>query len=117
MRPVALLGFVFLFGCPEPDSVDLGGACKDPVECRDPANHCVTAVGRKMCTMVCTSERLCPDTYVCAKMDVTVTEPDGQVWTGESGYCLPDADVPPRAVTIRPKGEKKKRRKRKKKKK
>jgi hypothetical protein len=53
--------------------------------------------------MVCTAERTCPEGFECARMDITVTEEGGDKWTGERGYCFADADVPPRAATIRPK--------------
>ena len=109
MRLLALLPLTLLLGCPEPDSVDLGGSCKEAVECKPPSDQCVFAVGKKLCTMTCTADSPCPETFVCARMDITLQEPgaEGQKITGEGGYCLPEADVPPRAAKIRPKKRKK----------
>ncbi len=108
MRSLFVLTMALLLGCPSPDSVEIGGACKDQVECKDPADKCVTAIGRQLCTTHCTAERVCPENFVCARMDVTVTEsgPGGVKWTGEAGYCLPADEVPPRAAKIRPRKKK-----------
>ena len=111
MGPLAAL---LLTGCPEPDSVELGGDCKEQVECKAPADKCVSALGRQQCTTTCTAENVCPEGFVCARMDITVTEPGvgGEKWTGEGGYCLRESDVPKRAAKIRPKkGKGKKKRK------
>lgn len=93
---------VLLCACPKPDSVDMGQACNDHIECKAPADKCVTALGKKQCSRVCSKKDKCEDGFVCAKMDVTVLEA-GEVAgenIGQRGYCLPKADVPRRAQTL-----------------
>lgn len=106
-----------LLGCPEPDSVEMGFSCKETVECKAPADVCVTAIGKKLCTAPCDAENVCPEGFTCARMDIKVTEGGvgGKSFTGEAGYCLPSADVPPRAAKIRPKKKRKGKKKKKKK--
>ena len=107
MLRAAMLPLVCLVltACPEPDSVEMGYSCKETVECKAPADSCVTAIGKKLCTAPCDAENVCPEGFVCARMDIKVTEGGvgGKSFTGEAGYCLPSADVPPRAAKIRPK--------------
>lgn len=99
---LAATAILLLVGCPKPDTVDMGGECKDHVECKDPADRCVTALGKKQCSRVCSKKDKCEKGFVCAKMDVTVIE-TGKVAgenIGQRGYCLPKEDVPPRAQTL-----------------
>lgn len=107
---IALLG---ASGCPEPDSVELGAACKQEVECKDPADTCMTLGADTLCTMACSAEMICPEGYQCAKMQVRVEGADGADKAGAGGYCLADARVGSHVATIAPKGKAKRRAKRK----
>lgn len=91
-----------LAGCPEPDSVALGGACKQEVECKDPADTCMTLGSESLCTMACSADTPCPEGYQCARMDVRVEGADGGGKTGAAGYCLADARVGSHVATIAP---------------
>lgn len=89
--------------CAKPDSVELGGACKEAVECKDPADTCMTLGSELLCTMPCSAESACPDEYGCAKMDVRVEGEGGAGKAGESGYCLAKSRLGKHVVTIEPK--------------
>lgn len=106
-----------LAGCPEPDSVELGGACKNEVECKDPADTCMTLGANTLCTLACSAESPCPEGYKCARVDVRVEGADGGDKASAAGYCLADARVGSHVATIAPKGDKKKKRKKRRKRK
>lgn len=80
--------------CAKPDSVELGGICKEQVECKDPADTCLTVGNESRCSKSCTKEARCPDDFVCAKMDVAVQRSVETTRAGRSGYCLPKSAVP-----------------------
>jgi len=96
--------------CAQADSVELGGVCKQQVECKDPADTCMTLGSESLCTMVCSAETACPEGYACAKMDVRVEGDDGGGKAGERGYCLSESRVGKHVVTIEPKREGKQKR-------
>ena len=81
-------------GCAKPDSIELGGVCQEQVECKAPADTCLTVGTQSRCSMVCTKETPCPETFVCARMDVAVQEDGTTRNTGRAGYCLPESAVP-----------------------
>ena len=114
--PLGLLAALTLTACPQPDSVALGGECKEKVECKAPATECVLALGRKLCTVACGADDPCPDGFVCAAMELTIegSEADAARLTATGGYCLPEAEVPPRARRIRPRKKRRRKRSRKK---
>jgi len=95
-----------LWGCPAADTIELGGTCKDSVECKDPADTCINVVGESLCTVACSAERACPDGYACARMDVRVEGADGGDRAVAQGYCLSEARLGPHVATIAPKGAK-----------
>ena len=97
-----------VLSCAKADSVELGGVCKQQVECKDPADTCMTLGSESLCTMACSAETACPDGYACAKMDVRVEGDDGGGKGGERGYCLAASRVGAHVVTIEPKREGKK---------
>ena len=99
----------FLLGvmaCAKPESIELGGACKQQVECKQPADTCMTLGSEQLCTMACSAESACPDGYACAKMDVRVEGDDGGGKSGARGYCLAESRVGSHVVTIAPEGAK-----------
>jgi hypothetical protein len=82
------------FACAKPNSIELGGICQEQVECKAPADTCLTVGAQSRCSMPCTEETRCPDTFVCARMDIAIQQ-DGQTTsTARSGYCLPESAVP-----------------------
>lgn len=87
-------------GCAKPDSIELGGVCKEQVECKDPADTCLTVGPRSRCSMVCTPKDACPEGFVCAKLDISVERSGQSTKTGKTGYCLPRSEVPANAVTL-----------------
>lgn len=89
-------------GCPEPSSVALGGACKQQVECKDPADTCMTLGSEMLCTLACSADAPCPEGYQCARMDVRVEGADGGAAAAAAGYCLADARVGSHVATIAP---------------
>jgi hypothetical protein len=104
----------FLLGalaCGKPDSVELGGACKQQEECKDPADTCMTLGSELLCSMACSAEAACPDGYACARMDVRVEGEDGGGKAGASGYCLAESRLGSHIATIKAKGEGKDKRK------
>lgn len=107
---LALLGA----GCPEPSSVALGGACTQQVECKDPADTCMTLGSEMLCTLACSASSPCPEGYQCARMEVRVEGADAGDAAAAAGYCLADARVGSHVATIAPakesKGRSKKRR-------
>jgi hypothetical protein len=103
-----LLGVV---ACAKPDSVELGGACKQQVECKDPADTCMTLGSEMLCTVSCSAEAACPESYACARMDVKVEGDGGAGKAGAQGYCLAESRLGSHIVTIAPKGEGKGKRK------
>lgn len=106
---IRVLGLLVLVlagsSCAKPDSVELGGACKDQVECKDPADTCMTLGSESLCSMVCSAETACPDGYACARMDVRVEGDDGGAKGGARGYCWAQARLGTHVVTIAPKGD------------
>jgi hypothetical protein len=105
-RVLALLPLLLgALACVKPDSVELGGACKQQEECKGPADTCMTLGSESLCSMVCSAETACPDGYACARMDVRVEGDDGGAKAGARGYCLADARVGSHIATIKPKGE------------
>ncbi len=92
-------------GCTKPDSVELGAACKQQEECKDPADTCMTLGSESLCSMACSAESACPDGYACARMDVQVTGADGGDKAGPQGYCLAESRVGSHVATIAPKGK------------
>lgn len=106
-------------GCAKPDSVELGGACTQPVECKDPADACVKVMGEALCTMACSATDPCPEDYSCARMDIQVkgSGDEATAAAGVQGRCLASARLGPQVATIKPKGAGKKAKKRKNKKK
>lgn len=99
---VLLLG---LLGCPTPDSVALGEGCKDEVECKDPADTCMTLGAESLCSMACSAATPCPDTYACARMEVRVEGADGAGKADAQGYCLAKSRLGPHVATIEPAGK------------
>jgi hypothetical protein len=93
--------------CAKADSVELGGACKQQVECKDPADTCMTLGTDMLCTVACSAEAACPTGYACAKMDVRVEGDGGAGKAGAQGYCLAESRVGAHVVTIAPKGDSK----------
>jgi hypothetical protein len=91
--------------CAKPESVALGGACKEQVECKAPADTCMTLGTEMLCTVACSAEAACPTGHACAKMDVRVEGDDGAGKGGEQGYCLATSRVASHVVTIAPEGE------------
>ena len=68
-------------------SVELGGECLNPNECKRPAELCLSMVGtgKSICTESCGSAG-CPDGLVCQQMDVEF----GSVTRRSRGsYCVP----------------------------
>jgi len=119
MRPWPCLSLLFplllgSFGCAKPDSVELGAACKQSVECKAPADTCVNVVGEQLCTMACSATEACPEEYACARMDVRVEGADGAGKADAQGYCLTKARLGPAVATIAPKKEGKKRKRKRK---
>lgn len=114
-RFLVSLPLLLVFACAKPDSVELGGACKQEVECKDPADTCMTLGTESLCSVACSAERACPEAYVCARMDVRVEGADGGDKAGAQGYCLAESRVGSHIATIAPKGEKKSKAKRKRK--
>jgi len=114
MRPLArwLLFLVFCpsLACAEPESVDLGGVCKEEIECKDPADTCMTLGARSICTLSCSASSPCPDSYDCAQMEVKVEGTKAGV-SGRGGYCVAESELPPNAARIAPEGERKRKRK------
>lgn len=104
-RSVWSLLLLVPLACAKPDSVELGGACKQPVECKEPADTCMTLGTEMLCTMACSAEAACPDAHVCARMDVRVEGDDGGDKAGARGYCLARSRVGPHIVTIAPNDE------------
>jgi hypothetical protein len=107
VRIPILLPFLLgaLVSCAQADSVELGGACKQQVECKDPADTCMTLGTESLCSMVCSAEAACPEGYACAKMDVRVEGEGGDDKAGARGYCLAESRIGSHIVTIAPKGE------------
>lgn len=93
-----LLGIVV--GCAKPDSVEIGGVCKEQVECKDPADTCLTVGTESRCSKACAKGDQCPEGFVCAKMDVAVQASGKTTQTSKGGYCLPKSEVPSHAVTL-----------------
>lgn len=91
--------------CAKADSVELGGACKQQVECKAPADTCMTLGTEQLCTVACSAETACPSGYACAKMDVRVEGDGGAGKAGAQGYCLAESRVGSHVVTIAPKGQ------------
>jgi hypothetical protein len=91
--------------CAKPDSVELGGACKQQVECKEPSDTCMTLGSELLCTMACSAKTACPDDYACARMDVRVEGEGGGGAAGAQGYCLAKSRVGSHIVTIAPEGE------------
>jgi hypothetical protein len=88
--------------CAKAESVELGGACKQQVECKAPADTCMTLGAERLCTLACAAEAPCPSGYACAAMDVRVEGDGGAGKAGQHGYCLPQARVGSHVVTIAP---------------
>lgn len=105
-RFLSLLPFLLgALACAKADSVELGGTCKQEVECKDPADTCMTLGTDTLCTLACSAEAACPDGYACARMDVRVEGEGGAGKAGAQGYCLADSRVGSHIATIAPKGE------------
>ena len=117
LRSVVVFACVLLgaAGCPEADSVELGGACTQEVECKPPADTCMTLGADTLCTLACSAESPCPESFVCARMDVRVEGADGGGKAAAQGYCLAQSRVGSHVATIAPAGEKKKKRRKRKK--
>ncbi|MCX4245712.1 hypothetical protein [Paraliomyxa miuraensis] len=101
----SLASILGALACAKPDSVALGGACKQQVECKDPADTCMTLGTESLCTLACSAEAACPDGYACARMDVRVEGEDGGGKAGAQGYCLAESRVGSHVATIAPKGD------------
>ncbi len=99
-------------GCAEPDSVELGAACKQQVECKDPADTCMTLGTESLCSMACSATTTCPEGYACARMDVRVEGADGAGKADAQGYCLAESRLGSHIATIAPKDRGKSKRKR-----
>lgn len=100
--PLVLLGAL---ACGKPDSVEIGGACKQQEECKPPSDTCMTLGTEMLCTVSCSAKTPCPDDYACARMDVKVEGADGGDAAGAQGYCLAKSRVGPHVATIAPAGE------------
>lgn len=112
--PRLSLAFVALAltGCPEPDSVPIGGECKAQIECKDPADTCVTLGGKTICSVPCSATKHCPEGYACARTGtVTVEGNDGGDKASAEGYCMAKATLGKHIVTIKPESERKQKRK------
>ncbi|MCH9688695.1 MAG: hypothetical protein K0V04_45105 [Deltaproteobacteria bacterium] len=103
-----------LLACATPDSVELGSVCKQSVECKDPADTCMTVGTESRCSMACAAETPCPEEYACARMDVRVEGADGAGKADAQGYCLAKSRLGPNVATIAPKGAKNKRKRKRK---
>lgn len=102
MRLVSILVFGLVLGCDKENSVELGGDCKEVTDCKAPADNCVAVTKGPQCTKLCTKKAECPDAFVCARVDMTQSTPEANKQLGvERGYCLPEAQVPPRAAKLR----------------
>ena len=86
--------------CEKPDSIEFGGICREQIECKDPADTCLTVGPRARCSKKCSKKDKCPDGFVCAKLDITVQRDSKSSKAGEYGYCLPKSEVPANAVTL-----------------
>lgn len=108
MQPRRVLSSLLLLGalaCGKPDSVELGGACKQQEECKPPADTCITLGTEMLCTMACSASTPCPEEHACARMDVKVEGEGGGAAAGAQGYCLAKSRVGKHVVTIAPAGE------------
>lgn len=104
LRSIPLVLLLGALGCPTPDSVELGGACKQQVECKDPADTCMTLGAESLCSMACSATAVCPEGYACARMDIQVAGADGAGKADAQGYCLAKSRLGPHVATIKPKG-------------
>lgn len=104
-RALALLLPLTLSSCAKPQSIELGAACKEQVECKAPADTCLTLNGELLCTVACSADDPCPTGYACAKMDVRVEGEGGAEKAGAQGYCLAKSRVASHVVTIAPKDD------------
>lgn len=111
--PSLLLALFATLGCAEPDSVALGGACKQEVECKDPADTCMTLGSESLCSMACSAEAICPEDYACARMEVKVTGEGGEGKANAQGYCVAQSRIGSHIATIKPAGKAKRKAKRK----
>lgn len=100
--PASLLVLLAALACGKPDSVELGGACKQQEECKPPSDTCMTLGSEQLCTVACSAKTPCPDDYACARMDVKVEGEDGGDAAGAQGYCLAKSRVGPHVATIAP---------------
>jgi hypothetical protein len=96
----AALVFGIGLGCAEPDSVELGEICREQVECKAPADTCLTVGVQSRCSMTCTKKDRCPEDFVCARMDVAVQQSGETTQQGRAGYCLPRSAVPANVATL-----------------
>jgi hypothetical protein len=96
----AWLALVLSTGCAKPDSIELGEICQNQVECKDPADTCLTVGSQSRCSMRCTKEARCPEHFVCARMDVAVQQSGETTSAGRAGYCLPKSAVPSNIATL-----------------
>ncbi|MEM9463006.1 MAG: hypothetical protein AAGF11_53185 [Myxococcota bacterium] len=104
LRSLPLTLLLGALGCPTPDSVELGGACKQQVECKEPADTCMTLGAESLCSMACSATAPCPEGYACARMDIQVAGADGAGKADAQGYCLTKSRLGPHVATIKPKG-------------
>jgi len=88
---LSLCALLSIGACEQPDSIELGQACKGSAECKDPADTCLTIGTKSTCSMACTKDERCPDGYACAVTDAAKKT---------QGMCLPQADVSKSTVTV-----------------
>jgi hypothetical protein len=105
IRVASLLVLLGALACAKPDSVELGGACKQQEECKPPSDTCMTLGRAQLCTMACSAKSPCPEGYACARMDVKVEGEGGAGKAEAQGYCLAESRVGSHIVTIAPEGE------------
>lgn len=80
-----------LWGCEQPDSIELGQPCKSNAQCKDPADTCLTINDKARCSMACDKDNRCPEGYACP-----VTDPAHK----DRGMCLPKANLGSNVVTV-----------------
>jgi hypothetical protein len=113
LRAASLLVLFGALACTKPDTVELGGTCKQQEECKPPSDTCMTLGTETLCTLACSAKSACPDGYACARMDVQVKGEGGASKADAQGYCLAESRVGKHVVTIAPEGEGKRKSKRK----
>jgi hypothetical protein len=97
---IAVLVVGLGMSCAKPDSIEPGDICQEQVECKAPADTCLTVGDKSRCSMTCTKEQRCPEDFVCARMDVAVQQSGETTSQGRAGYCLPKSVVPSNIATL-----------------